>query len=252
MVKDEPQAPTAPEREERQRAGTLGEEKREEEEQHICRYCLASAPTSPFISPCACKGSQKYVHEHCLRAWQAVVLEGQGIAADKAYRWVGGRVRWWGDNCCLNHEFQPRVHAHVRTTQHPATLSPQHTLTASLICGARVPTCATPFPTHMAPQKNLHTHVHKYTRARCSVCLCHFTTPPPSLSQPRGLPAWAHVAAPLLLILALTVLLLTGKRRGRLVGTLLTSSTGYEGAYGSMCRVKLSDRFLQASAPNFG
>ena len=40
-----------------------------------CRYCLlGSDEDDKLISPCACKGDQKWVHLDCLRRWQRSVL----------------------------------------------------------------------------------------------------------------------------------------------------------------------------------
>ena len=39
------------------------------EEPHTCRICLGNDQANNLISPCACTGSQKYVHEECLKTW---------------------------------------------------------------------------------------------------------------------------------------------------------------------------------------
>lgn len=42
-----------------------------------CRFCLTGddeTPDEPLIAPCKCKGSNKWVHLSCLRAWQKEVL----------------------------------------------------------------------------------------------------------------------------------------------------------------------------------
>jgi hypothetical protein len=36
-----------------------------------CRICLEEDVLSSLCTPCACKGSQQYVHRSCLRLWQA-------------------------------------------------------------------------------------------------------------------------------------------------------------------------------------
>jgi hypothetical protein len=38
----------------------------------VCRFCLDSVQTkkNPFVEPCKCKGTQKYVHEKCLSRWR--------------------------------------------------------------------------------------------------------------------------------------------------------------------------------------
>jgi hypothetical protein len=39
-------------------------------EEKLCRYCLdTELPANRLISPCACKGSMKFVHEDCLKVW---------------------------------------------------------------------------------------------------------------------------------------------------------------------------------------
>ena len=39
--------------------------------ERICRICLNthSDHQPKFVSPCACSGSAKYVHEYCLKTW---------------------------------------------------------------------------------------------------------------------------------------------------------------------------------------
>jgi hypothetical protein len=50
-----------------------------EEEPAICRLCWQPAEDAddPLLSPCACSGSLAWIHEGCLRDWQAT-LRGQG------------------------------------------------------------------------------------------------------------------------------------------------------------------------------
>eukprot|EP00511_Aplanochytrium_stocchinoi_P009393 CAMPEP_0204864464 /NCGR_PEP_ID=MMETSP1348-20121228/4080_1 /ASSEMBLY_ACC=CAM_ASM_000700 /TAXON_ID=215587 /ORGANISM="Aplanochytrium stocchinoi, Strain GSBS06" /LENGTH=597 /DNA_ID=CAMNT_0052015109 /DNA_START=240 /DNA_END=2033 /DNA_ORIENTATION=+ len=43
----------------------------------LCRYCFGGREDGELISPCACKGGQKYVHLSCLRQWQRMVLVSQ-------------------------------------------------------------------------------------------------------------------------------------------------------------------------------
>ena len=38
----------------------------------VCRICLEDAERSEVIAPCACKGSQKWVHRQCLNNWRSV------------------------------------------------------------------------------------------------------------------------------------------------------------------------------------
>lgn len=47
-------------------------------EEKICRYCFGDEnEEGGLISPCECKGGQKYVHLSCLRRWQRMVLVSQ-------------------------------------------------------------------------------------------------------------------------------------------------------------------------------
>lgn len=68
-------------REKRQETHAEGKrgEGEEEEEEPMCRYCLGGADEEDgtLISPCMCKGGQKYVHLSCLRRWQRMVLVSQ-------------------------------------------------------------------------------------------------------------------------------------------------------------------------------
>lgn len=41
----------------------------------ICRICLDSANPNQLISPCACKGTQQYVHRDCLLNWQETAMD---------------------------------------------------------------------------------------------------------------------------------------------------------------------------------
>lgn len=44
------------------------EEKKEEEDLRWCRYCRT--PEGELVSPCDCKGGNKWVHLECLGKWQ--------------------------------------------------------------------------------------------------------------------------------------------------------------------------------------
>lgn len=48
-----------------------------DEDDKLCRYCFEGEEDGPLISPCHCKGDQKYVHLACLRRWQRSVLVSQ-------------------------------------------------------------------------------------------------------------------------------------------------------------------------------
>ena len=50
-----------------------------EESGEACRFCFAGAGArSPLLSPCACRGTQAFVHAHCLEAWQRSSLVSRG------------------------------------------------------------------------------------------------------------------------------------------------------------------------------
>eukprot|EP00736_Rhodelphis_marinus_P002835 Rmarinus@m.3231 len=40
----------------------------------VCRICFDDGTVEDLISPCGCKGSQKYIHRSCLEKWQCSVL----------------------------------------------------------------------------------------------------------------------------------------------------------------------------------
>ena len=44
-------------------------EQAEPNDQKICRICLGSENLNSMIAPCSCTGSQKHVHEECLKIW---------------------------------------------------------------------------------------------------------------------------------------------------------------------------------------
>lgn len=47
------------------------------DDEKICRFCFEGEEEGPLISPCDCRGDQKYVHLQCLRRWQRMVLVSQ-------------------------------------------------------------------------------------------------------------------------------------------------------------------------------
>ena len=52
------------------------EEPREPE--HQCRFCFTGRECGSLIAPCACDGSQRFVHRACLRRWLRVSFEQRG------------------------------------------------------------------------------------------------------------------------------------------------------------------------------
>ena len=49
----------------------------DDDDERICRYCFEGDEAGELLSPCDCKGDQKYVHLSCLRRWQRTVLVSQ-------------------------------------------------------------------------------------------------------------------------------------------------------------------------------
>ena len=49
----------------------------DDDEDELCRYCFDGDDFGPLISPCNCKGGQKWVHLSCVRRWQRMVLVSQ-------------------------------------------------------------------------------------------------------------------------------------------------------------------------------
>ena len=48
---------------------TLSEEEPETEETR-CRVCLGDEDDGSLVQPCACRGSAKWIHAHCLEQWR--------------------------------------------------------------------------------------------------------------------------------------------------------------------------------------
>ena len=42
----------------------------EEVEEERCRLCLEGTDDGPLVQPCACRGSAKLAHKHCLNKWR--------------------------------------------------------------------------------------------------------------------------------------------------------------------------------------
>ena len=56
--------------------GTDGVE--EDERTRTCRFCFMGSECGTLIEPCACAGSQRFVHEKCLRRWWRVSYHTRG------------------------------------------------------------------------------------------------------------------------------------------------------------------------------
>ena len=50
-------------------------------EEKTCRVCLGGEGDSPFVQPCACRGSAQWIHVHYLEQWRRT-----GPREDAAYR----------------------------------------------------------------------------------------------------------------------------------------------------------------------
>ena len=49
-----------------------------EDAEMLCRFCFdEGTDDDPLLTPCLCKGDQKYVHKSCLEKWQRSVLVSQ-------------------------------------------------------------------------------------------------------------------------------------------------------------------------------
>eukprot|EP00808_Paulinella_micropora_P010550 g46097.t1 len=60
--------------ENQQEAGRAGEEKQQDDDEDVvCRICWEGTTESaePLVRPCACTGTQAFLHVSCLRTWQA-------------------------------------------------------------------------------------------------------------------------------------------------------------------------------------
>ena len=57
--------------------------------ERTCRICLEDfdTPESPFITPCICTGSCKFIHLSCLRSWTDSKKQVQEDAGVKSYFW---------------------------------------------------------------------------------------------------------------------------------------------------------------------
>ena len=55
------------------------EEEEEEEEPGQCRFCFTGSECGSLVAPCACSGSQRFVHKRCLRQWQRVSFQSRGV-----------------------------------------------------------------------------------------------------------------------------------------------------------------------------
>ena len=40
------------------------------EEEKMCRLCWGDEDAGPLVQPCSCRGSAKYIHQHCLEKWR--------------------------------------------------------------------------------------------------------------------------------------------------------------------------------------
>ena len=50
-------------------------------EDKMCRLCWGDEDDGPLVQPCACRGSVKWIHQHCLEQWRR-----KGPRKDAAYR----------------------------------------------------------------------------------------------------------------------------------------------------------------------
>jgi len=65
-----PTAPTLPLKKNSKADEREQKKEGQDEEEDMCRYCFGTGGV--LIAPCKCTGSQKWVHEKCLRKWQRI------------------------------------------------------------------------------------------------------------------------------------------------------------------------------------
>ena len=54
--------------------------RRDEVEEKQCRLCWGDEDDSPLVQPCACSGSAKWAHEHCLGKWRRTSVNDEEAA----------------------------------------------------------------------------------------------------------------------------------------------------------------------------
>ena len=60
-------------------------------DERTCRLCWGEEDEGPLVQPCACRGSQKWIHKHCLEKWRRTSPK-----EDAAYR-CGQCMNTYGD-----------------------------------------------------------------------------------------------------------------------------------------------------------
>jgi tetratricopeptide (TPR) repeat protein len=60
-------------------------------DERTCRLCWGEEDEGPLVQPCACRGSQKWIHKHCLEKWRRT-----SPRKDAAYR-CGQCMNTYGD-----------------------------------------------------------------------------------------------------------------------------------------------------------
>ena len=85
----------------------------DDDDEDICRFCFGDASDGTLISPCACKGDQKWVHVECLQRWQRSVLVTQ--PTHPAFYSRGART---------SHRTPSSPHPHYRIANPPSRFEP--------------------------------------------------------------------------------------------------------------------------------
>ena len=70
-------------------------------EEERCRLCLGGEEDGPLVQLCACRGSARLVHRHCLEKWRRTSGK-----EDAAYR-CGECKDYYRDVCLTGLEHQP-------------------------------------------------------------------------------------------------------------------------------------------------
>ena len=86
----------------------------DDEDESVCRFCFEPArDDDALVSPCACKGGQRYIHEQCLIRWQRMVVvrgvDANGGAVMRGARCAFSRARARCYTCGVTDERRRRV-----------------------------------------------------------------------------------------------------------------------------------------------
>lgn len=95
-----------------------------------CRFCFEDEGT--LISPCACSGSQKYIHESCLLKWYEMKVENHECFVCKQHFIVEPLGRW--------EHIPPHIEFFIAQPFLKSTISMLHNIFVLIFLSAYVPT----------------------------------------------------------------------------------------------------------------